>query len=170
MNILRKTKYLLAPFFAALAVAAVACGGSGDNTGSGAVINVAGESYDNGSFDTANHIGKPVVINFWYPTCPPCVYELPFFQQAYEEYKNRVVFVGLQGIQIDSAEEGRAFLKELGVTYPNIADEEFRGVAEFMLSGYPATIFLDKQHRQSMRIVGTVDFDQLTKILDDLLS
>ena len=33
--------------------------------------------------------GKPVLINFWQTRCPPCVAEMPYFQQVYEEWAEK---------------------------------------------------------------------------------
>lgn len=60
--------------------------------------------------------GKTVVINFWSTWCPPCVEEMPMFNDVQSAYKDKnVVFVG---IAADQAANVKEFLKKTPVNYP----------------------------------------------------
>ena len=47
---------------------------------------ISGETFFHGNFDLDMHVGKPVLINFWFPSCPPCRAEMPDLQIAFEKY------------------------------------------------------------------------------------
>ena len=68
-------------------------------------------------FDLAEHEGKPVVINFWFPSCPPCRAEIPNFEHAYQTLgppgTNQIVFVGVQAVGFDTAADGVEFLGKM---------------------------------------------------------
>ena len=39
--------------------------------------------------------GSPVVLNFWFPSCPPCRAEMPDFEKSFQAHKDDgVQFVG----------------------------------------------------------------------------
>ena len=70
--------------------------------------------------------GKPVVINFWFPSCPPCVAEMPDLELVFQEHKDDgLEMVGVQLVGLDTAEDGQAFLETVGVTYALGADVQF---------------------------------------------
>jgi thiol-disulfide isomerase/thioredoxin len=59
--------------------------------------------------------GKTVVVNFWSTWCPPCVEEMPMFDEVQAAYKDKdVVFVG---IAADQADNVKTFLKKTPVKY-----------------------------------------------------
>ena len=46
-----------------------------------------------GVWSLSDFRGKPVVLNFWSSTCPPCMAEMPLFQKYWEEYGDQVEFM-----------------------------------------------------------------------------
>jgi thiol-disulfide isomerase/thioredoxin len=88
---------------------------------------------------------QPLVLNFWYSTCPPCNAELPAFASVAAEYADRVRFVGIN--PEDSASTARQFAADRGVTYEQLLDKRHRSVDWFALTGFPTTVLVMKGGR-----------------------
>lgn len=149
-------------------VAQVAAGGSIESTGNAPAV--TGETFEHGSFSLDQHTGKPVLINFWFPSCPPCRAEMPDFQASYEEYGEQVVFIGLQQLGLDSAANGQAFVRELGLTYPNMPDVDSTVQVNYEVFSYPTTVFLDKNHNIARTWTGIIGEEQIGEQLTALLA
>ncbi len=90
--------------------------------------------------------GKPVVLNFWAGLCPPCRAEMPDLQLFYEEYKDRVLLVGIdigQFTGLGSTSDAISLLQELEVTYPAGFTEDASVVPRYEVLGMPTTVFID---------------------------
>lgn len=64
--------------------------------------------------------GKPVVLNLWAGLCPSCRFEMPDFQAVNDAYADEIVLVGVDigpYVGLGSRADGRALLRELGITY-----------------------------------------------------
>ncbi len=133
-------------------------------------------------FETENHArgenfrlsqweGKPVVVNFWFPSCPPCVAEMPDLEAAFQRHKaDGVEFVGVQLLGLDTAEEGQRFVDDIGVTYALGADETGDIVIKhFKVTGFPTTVFLDREHRVVRKWTGILDADKIEELVQELL-
>ena len=122
-------------------------------------------------FRLSEERGNVVVINFWYPSCPPCREEMPAFQEAWEQYQGRNVrFIGLfvpQGF--DTQVEARQFVDELGLTFDFATDVRARVAQEYAVVYFPTTYFIDQAGRVHVMEISRMDVDRLTEILDDLL-
>ena len=71
------------------------------------------EFYEKGNvFELDGNSEKPTVINFWFPSCPPCVKEMPDIDSVYRLYKDQVDVVGVQMIGLDSVSDGSDFVRE----------------------------------------------------------
>ena len=122
-------------------------------------------------FQLSEQRGQVVVINFWYPSCPPCRDEMPAFQEVWEQYQGRNVrFIGLfvpQGF--DTEVEARQFVDELGLTFDFATDVRARVAQEYAVQFFPTTYFINPAGRVHIMEISRMDYDRLTDILDDLL-
>ncbi len=116
----------------------------------------SGETFAHGGYSLAGSTGRPVLINFWFPSCPPCSAEMPDLQAAYHKYGDRIDFIGIQQIGLDTKADGIAFLEERGITYPNMADSTFTIQADYEVTGFPTTVFLDREHNISKVWTGLI--------------
>lgn len=91
--------------------------------------------------------GKPIVLNFWGGTCPPCRAEMPDFQAVFEEFGDQVIFLGLDVgpfTGLGTRSDAQALLQELGITYPT-AYPDGNPTRNFNIVGLPQTMFYDAQ-------------------------
>lgn len=84
--------------------------------------------------------GKPMVVNFWFSACAPCVRELPAISDAAEKYGDTVQFIGVN--PNDSREVAQAFLKNLGVKFASYIDDGDQ-VSAVEVGTFPTTYFLN---------------------------
>lgn len=122
-------------------------------------------------FRLSEQRGKAVVINFWYPSCPPCRDEMPAFQEMWEEYQgHNVRFIGLfvpQGF--DTEVEARQFVDEFGLTFDFATDVRARVAQEYAVQFFPTTYFIDQAGRVHLMEISRMDVDRLTDILKGLV-
>jgi len=174
---------LLFALVALVAIAAVACGSEEPPQGSvaevaannssgevGTAPAITGETFEHGTFSLEMHEGKPVLVNFWFPSCPPCRAEMPDLQASYETYGKDVAFIGIQQLGLDSAANGQAFMRDLGLTYPSMPDIESKVQFGYEVFSFPTTVFLDKEHNIARTWTGIIGEEQLAEQLDALLA
>ena len=66
------------------------CSGSDEN-----LLPIKAELINGGEFNSEEFIGMPLVINFWYPSCPPCAKELPTLVKFDNQDEYKVKFLGI---------------------------------------------------------------------------
>ncbi len=96
---------------------------------------------DGGEFNLAAQRGKPVVLNFWATWCIPCQREMPALQRAAEQYKDAVVFAGVD--QGETVEAVQRYLDEMNVTFTIPMDGRGDVGVEYNVRGLPTTYFID---------------------------
>ena len=127
--------------------------------------------FDGGSFRLSDQIGqRSVVLNFWFPSCPPCRAEMPDFEESWQQVKGEdVLFLGLfvpQGF--DSEQDARDFVEELGLTYEFATDNMAQITLEYRLAYFPTTIFIDKAGQVFRTEISTLDAEKITRIVRDM--
>lgn len=109
--------------------------------------------------------GQPTVINFWASTCPPCIAEMPEFEEVFQDIGDEVAFVGMNtGDRRDAA---LRLAEQTGVTYPladDASSEVFRSFGGFVM---PTTVFLSAEGEVAYRWAGVLTGDELRRLIDE---
>ena len=122
---------------------------------------------DGNEISTGDFVGDPLVVNFWFSTCPPCAKELPDFAAVHGEVGDDVRFIGVN--TIDSIEVMERFAGERGVSYELYRDEYAEFTDGIGASAFPVTIFVTSKGR-IVEQTGALDADQLRDKVDELLA
>lgn len=105
--------------------------------------------------------GRPMVVNFWASWCGPCYDEAPELQTAWRRYGDEVLFLGIQTQDRDKRAEGRAFIEQFALGFPNAYDNDSRVGIAFGLFGVPETFFI--------RADGTVAYKHAGPVTEQVL-
>lgn len=112
--------------------------------------------------------GQVVMVDFWASWCPPCRAEAPTLARVYREYQNKgVEFVGIA--IWDTTEDAQAYVRQLGITYPNGLDPKGRIAMDYGITGIPEKYFISRDGTLVRKFNGPMDEARLKRVLDDLL-
>lgn len=113
---------------------------------------------------TADLVGTPTIVNFWASNCPPCLAEMPAFEEVHQALLGSVEFVGID--VADDADAARELAEQTGVTY-RLADDPdsavFQSFGGFVL---PTTVLLNEQGEVAYVWVGALTGEELRILVD----
>jgi cytochrome c biogenesis protein CcmG, thiol:disulfide interchange protein DsbE len=112
--------------------------------------------------------GKVIVVNFWAAWCVPCKREAPLFQKAYEDYRGRVEFVGVD--TADFTGEARQFLDRYGVRYPNVRDPDTSVLKDYGGLPIPRTYVIGRDWVVKGYIYGETREETLRSAIEEALA
>jgi peroxiredoxin len=116
-------------------------------------------------------VGQPVVLNFWFPSCPPCRAEMPDIEAAFQRHKSDGVrFVGVTNMGLDTAQDARDFIAEISVTYSVGPDTDASIMRAYGVSGFPATVFLDAEQNLVRKWTGILNEEKLEELIQEVLN
>ena len=115
--------------------------------------------------------GTALVLNFWYPSCPPCREELPHLESAWEEYGSKGVRVlGLfvpRGF--DTEGDAKDFIEELGLTFDFATDRRSEIAETYGIEVFPTTYFIDQRSIVFRKVAGRLDQERLNDIIGEMV-
>ena len=132
----------------------------------GAMPRLSGPTLDGGELSPSAYAGRPVVVNFWSTTCPPCKREQPMLASvARAQGPSGPVFIGVS--YRDAEDAARAWLRRYDVPYANVRDPAGSIASTFGVTvGLPMTFVADADGQLRYRVFGEID----RQTLEDLIS
>lgn len=120
---------------------------------------IAGTTLDDSAFDLAAYAGRPVLVNFWGPSCVPCRDEFPLLLAKLSEHAaDGFAVVGV--LTDDPPEPARQFVTAFGGTWPTVEDPARSIRAAYRIAARPQSYFIDRQGIvRSIQVGGLTDAD-----------
>jgi thiol-disulfide isomerase/thioredoxin len=145
----------------------VACGADTARTTSWPDVEI--ERLDDASPVSSGRIADgPTVVTVWAVWCVPCRKELPELETLAGDYDDRFAVVGVNNG--DDPVAARAFLDEIGVTFPQYRDPLARLTSALDIVSVPATLVVDAAGNVTWRHLGAVDIADVRAEVDRVLN
>lgn len=127
------------------------------------------QDIDGRNVQLADYHGKIVVLNFWATWCQPCRIEIPWFNEIYDQYRNKDVVI--LGISLDEggAKDVRPFLRDTPIHYPILLGTEDVAEKYGGIFGIPTTIIIDRKGKIAKKHLGLTDKEEIENSIKELL-
>lgn len=114
--------------------------------------------------------GKPVVVNFFASWCGPCKMEMPYFDEFYKEYGDRVEFmmVNLCAYGNDTKEAAKQMVADGGYTFPVYFDTKGEAVIKYSVRSMPMTLFISADGELKGKQIGMMDRETLRSVVETM--
>lgn len=107
------------------------------------VPSLAGTTLDGIALRLSDLRGRPVVVNFWGPSCIPCRDEFPLMLAKLAEHAaDDLAIVGV--LTGDPEEPARSFVDDLGATWPTVVDPGAQIKTDWRVIARPTSFFIDR--------------------------
>jgi cytochrome c biogenesis protein CcmG/thiol:disulfide interchange protein DsbE len=113
--------------------------------------------------------GKPIFINFWASWCTPCQDEAQMINKIFEEYKDKITFIGINLTKKDSISEAQKMIEKFHLKYNIFFDFDGNIANNYRIQTIPSSFLIDKNGIIKEKIIGVVFEVELKKKLDLLL-
>jgi len=125
------------------------------------------DRFDGGTGTLAEYEGTPLVVNFFASWCPPCVREMPDFQEVFEDLDGQVAFLGLS--QDQSRKAALNLVERTGVTYDVGWDPDLEVYEATGSIAMPTTAFVSPSGELVDTFAGALDAESLAELIEDEL-
>lgn len=122
---------------------------------------------DGARVDATHLRGRPVVLNFWAPWCPPCRLEMPWLQ----DLQNRHPEILVLGVEADPAEyaNGVILAADKHISFPLLRMTDSLRGAVGETGTLPTTLYIDSSGKVVHSISGAVPEPLMLKFAKDTL-
>lgn len=119
---------------------------------------------------TEKHLqGKVTLMNFWYPSCPGCVIEMPKLIDTQAKFANTDYQTIAISLPFNTEEEVREYVKTKQLPFIVAIDKTGAVGAAYKVQLAPNSFLIDKQGRVIKAYLGEPDWDELHRLIGDEL-
>jgi cytochrome c biogenesis protein CcmG, thiol:disulfide interchange protein DsbE len=122
-----------------------------------------------GTGSLADHRGKWVLVNVWASWCDPCRDESPALRDFHGAHREEGFTV--LGIDThDNSDDGRRFVEEFDLPYPQLHDGDGEYAAELGTTGVPESFLIDPEGNLAVHRPGPVTEEYLQTTILPIIS
>lgn len=115
--------------------------------------------------------GKVTLINFWFPTCPGCVSEMPKLIKMAQDYQTKDFQIIAVAVPLDPLSMVQEYTKQRALPFDVVFDEHKTITQLFVKKDlFPTSVLLNKQGQILNTFVGEPDFVNLYQTVDSELA
>ncbi len=109
--------------------------------------------------------GQWVILNFWASYCPACRREMPALETIARDFGD-VIVLGINSGEPETTI--RAFLSDVGATYPTLLDKQAEVTVAYRALRLPTTVFIDEQGVIVFKALKAMSEERLREQLEKL--
>ena len=132
-----------------------------------------GEWFNSGPLTMEALRGKVVLIDFWTYSCVNCIRTIPYLKSWHDTYADSgLVIIGVHAPEFAferNPDNLRKAIKDLGVTWPVVADNDFRQWRAYGNRYWPAKFFIDARGKVRYYHFGEGKYKESENIIRTLL-
>ena len=117
--------------------------------------------------------GKVVIVDFWTYSCVNCIRTIPYLKAWYKAYKDKgLVIIGVHTPEFEFEKKSSnvvAAMKDLGVTWPVVQDNNYRQWNAYGNQYWPAHYFIDANGHVRYYHFGEGSYATSEKVIQELL-
>ncbi|MGH9862746.1 MAG: redoxin domain-containing protein [Candidatus Acidiferrales bacterium] len=118
--------------------------------------------------------GKVVLVEFWAFACYNCRNQLPYVKAWHEKYAAQgLTVIGVHTPELEherSAENVKKAVRELGITFPVVLDNDYKTWNRFKNRYWPAAYLIDHRGQIVYVAIGEGDYERTEARLQALLA
>jgi cytochrome c biogenesis protein CcmG, thiol:disulfide interchange protein DsbE len=105
---------------------------------------IVGTTLEGQTFDLASLRGRPVIVNFWGPSCVPCRDEFPLLRAKLDEHATEgLAVIGV--LMFDAPAPALDFIRQYGATWPTVDDPTGAIRTTYRVAARPQSYFIDRE-------------------------
>jgi thiol-disulfide isomerase/thioredoxin len=127
---------------------------------------------ENREISLAEHLGHPVLLNFWASWCGPCRTEMPMLNRAYQAHNDEgLTILAINLSHQDSLASIRQFVEYYQVKMPVLLDTTGEVSDDlYGARGLPMSVFIDRSGTVRHIYIGAIPQDALDRYMKVILA
>ena len=125
-------------------------------------------SGDKSKLDISSNGKSVTMVDFWNSWCQQCIQEAEELEQSYKNLSDKnIQFIGVA--IWDDQNAIKSHIKEYGISYHNVIDEEGKVAIEFGVTGIPEKYLINSNGEIIMKILGPTTSEQLESVISEII-